>query len=179
MAVAVAGPAAPLLAGGPPGWLAYGVIVGGAGILSYLAYDALTEEATQTGTATGTQTDTQTRRCDRPYTVVVHAQGSDITSGDNGGTSGATIGAAPIVNPTTPITTGQAIGLSVATHAMLNRTQLRMRSQTQSRLESWIRGLPPTGYLGKRSFNARGDTRSFRGVRSDLDSYGCTPNMIA
>lgn len=181
MGVAAIGPASPLLAGGPPGWLAYGVIVLGGGALVYLGYDAMTSDdaraVPQTSTATDTATDTQT--CDRPYTVVVHAQGSDITSGNNAGTSRATIGAAPIVKPAAPVTVAEAVGLSAATHAMLNRGQLRLRSQTQSQLERWVRNRPPSGFLGQKSFQARGNTRGFSGVRSDIDSYGCSFNLIA
>lgn len=169
MGVAAAGPAAPLLAGGPPGWLAYGVIVVGGGIAGYLLYDELTDDDAPAVPNTTTNTDTQTRECDRPWTCRVHAQGTDC-----GGTTGSTIGAPPIIKPSAPVTIAEGLALSAATFAMLNRRQAAVRVQAKARADRYIQNRPPLNT--QRSFPAS-DRRG--GKRYDVDNYGCTPNFLA
>ncbi len=168
MGAAAAAPAAPLLGFGPPGWLAYGVIVVGGGVVGYLLYDELTDDDAPAVPQTETTTDTETRRCDRPWTARVHAQGTDC-----GGKTSSTIGAPPLVNAQRPITKVEGVGLSNATWARLNRRQQRVRAQAKVRLERYINSGPPTG---QRSFPA--SDRS-GGKRYDIDNYGCTPNFVA
>lgn len=116
---------------------------------------------------TGTRTDTDTRTCDRPWTARVHAQGTDC-----GGTTGSTIGAPPLVKPTTPVTIAEGVLLSNTTFALLNRRQKAVRVQAKVRLERYIAAHPT---LGQRSFPA--SDRS-GGKRYDMDNYGCTPNFL-
>jgi hypothetical protein len=167
MGAAAAAPAAPLLGFGPPGWVAYGVIVVGGGIAAYLLYDQVTGSDAPAVPQTDTRTDTQTRRCDRPWTARVHAQGTDC-----GGTTSSTIGAPPLVKTQAPVTKAEGIGLSNATWALLNRRQQEVRIDAKARLERYIQSSPP---LGQRSFPA--SDRS-GGKRYDLDNYGCTPNFV-
>lgn len=167
MGAAAAAPAAPLLGFGPPGWLAYGVIVVGGGVAGYLLYEQVTGSDAPAVPQTDSRTDTQTRRCDRPWTARVHAQGTDC-----GGTTGSTIGAPPLVKTQAPVTRAEGIALSNATWALLNRRQQAVRVNAKERLEAYIRSSPP---LGQRSFPA--SDRS-GGKRYDLDNYGCTPNFV-
>ncbi|MFT7625994.1 MAG: hypothetical protein ACI9WU_005186, partial [Myxococcota bacterium] len=51
--------AAPLLAGGPIGWIAYGTVVAGAGTLAYLAGGKVGEILYEAGTAEDFQADDQ------------------------------------------------------------------------------------------------------------------------
>ncbi|SFJ61272.1 hypothetical protein [Jannaschia pohangensis] len=168
MGTMVAG--APLLAGGPPGWVAYaglGVItlVGGIYVMSQ------SRSQTRTVPATGTQTDTSERRCNRPWSVRVHAQGSII-----GGRGGATLGAPPIVSPSAPVTSIAGIALAEATYAMLSRSQKSALADAKVRLQTWVGNRPPGGFLGQQSFRDRPGSRGSN--RFDVDSYGCTPNFI-
>lgn len=168
MGAAIAGPAAPLLGAGPPGWVAYAVVVGGGVLVTYLAYDTATSNRAKTRTGTQTATDTEVRRCDRPWTARVHAQGSDC-----GGTSSSTIGAPPLVKRSAPVTQAEGLALSNATWSMLGSRQQAIRAQAKARLERYIQSRPP---LGQRSFPASDPSG---GKRFDLDNYGCTPNFVA
>lgn len=167
MGAVAAAPAAPLLALGPPGWLAYGVIVVGGGVLAYLVYDEITEDDAPAVPRTEADTDTQTRKCDRPWSVRVHAQGIEC-----GGTTGSTIGAPPLVNLQRPITKIEGIALSNATFALLTRRQRKLRLLAKARLE---RHINRSSFLGKISFTVKGATG---GERYDVDSFGCTPNFV-
>lgn len=168
MGAAAAAPAAPLLGFGPPGWLAYGVIVVGGGAAAYLLYDAATATDTRTDAGTRTETGTATRSCNRPWTARVHAQGNDC-----GGTTGSTIGAPPLVKTQAPVTQAEGVGLSNATWALLSGRQQSIRRQAKARLEQYIRFYPPVNL--PKSFPA--SDRS-GGIRYDIDNYGCTPNFV-
>lgn len=82
---------APLLAGGPPGWVAYGLLGVATLVGGYLIYENTSSEPASVPTP-GTQSDTGRKTCDRPWSVRIHAQGNVI-----GGRGGATLGASPIV----------------------------------------------------------------------------------
>ncbi|WP_411838831.1 hypothetical protein [Paracoccus sp. ME4] len=168
MGTMVAG--APLLAGGPPGWVAYGLLGLGTLAAGYLIYENTQSNAITVPT-TGTQTDTARRSCDRPWSVRIHAQGNVI-----GGRGGATLGAPPIVRPTSPVIVVEGLGLSAATFAMLSRGQARTLSSAHAQANTWISRRPPGGYLGQKSFYGTGGQRG--NDRFDVDSYGCSPNFI-
>lgn len=173
MGTAVAAPASPLLAAGPPGWLAYAVIVVGATVVTaVVVHEATKDDARSTSTST-TKTGTARRTCDRPYTVVVHAQGRGV-----GGTTGATVGATPVVKPTIPVTVAEGLVLSTATFGMLNKSQKRTYAPAKARLDTWMSRLPPNGFLGKHSAYGGGAAQR-GGNRFDCDSYGCTPNFVS
>ncbi len=164
---------APLLAGGPPGWAAYGLLalgtLGAVGA-AYLIHEATRSEPVAqptTGTRTGTATSTKT--CDRPWSVRIHAQGDVI-----GGRGGATLGAPAILKPAAPVTVAEGLALSTATFALLSRGQAKTLASAQAQADSWIRARPPAGFLGQKSFYTaeRGNNRF------DVDSYGCSPNFI-
>lgn len=154
--------AAPLAGAGPPGWLALAVI----GVGSLIWYASTRDAAPVVSTPT-TETDTQTKKCDRPWTARVHAQGNDC-----GGTSSSTIGAPPIIKSAAPITRAEGMALSNATWAILNKRQQAIRIQAKTQLERYINATPP---LGQRSFPA---TDRSGGKRLDIDNYGCTPNFV-
>jgi hypothetical protein len=170
MGTLVAG--APLLAGGPPGWVAYGLLAVGTVIVGGMAYNNYSKTRDQSVPTTQAVPDTARRTCNRPYSVVVHAQGSII-----GGTTGSTMGAAPIIRPAPPITTVEALGLSAATFAMLGRRAATELAPAKVRLDTWIAARPPAGFLGQHSAYPGGRAGQ-GGNRMDLDSYGCTPNLV-
>ncbi len=161
---------APLLAGGPPGWVAYGLLGLGTLALGYLAVQSTRSEPVSVPT-TGSQTDTGRRTCERPWTVRVHAQGNVI-----GGRGGATLGAPPIAKTTAPVTVAEGLVLSTATFALLSRSQARTLSSAQAQANAWIAKRPPGGFLGQKSFYGAGGQRS--NDRFDVDSYGCSPNFV-
>lgn len=177
MGTMVAG--APLLAGGPPGWLAYaalGVVtlVGGAIIVNSMDDDDDWAETTPT-TGTQTQTDTDRRTCNTPYTVRIHAQGAVI-----GGTSGATaIGLPPVVNPSAPIPVSQGLALATGVLGTLPRRARNTLSPAKVRMDRWMTRLPASGgFLGMKSHYPMGRAGP-GGDRFDCDSFGCSPNFIA
>ena len=168
MGTMVAG--APLLAGGPPGWIAYGIL--GIATLAggYLIYENTRSEPVNVPT-TGSQTDTGRKTCDRPWSVRIHAQGNII-----GGRGGATLGAPPVVKTVAPVTVAEGLVLSAATFALLNRGQARALSSAQAQANAWISKRPPGGFLGQKSFYGIGGYRG--NDRFDVDSYGCSHNFI-
>lgn len=162
---------APLLAGGPPGWVAYGLLAVGTLGAAYLIHESTRSEPVAQPT-TGTRTGTATKTCDRPWSVRIHAQGDVI-----GGRGGATLGAPAIVKPAAPVTVAEGLALSSATFALLSRGQAKTLANAQTQANSWIRSRPPAGFLGQKSFYAA--TGGQRGNdRFDVDSYGCSPNFI-
>lgn len=146
-AAAPAAPAAPLLAFGPPGWAAYAVVVVGSIVVGGIIVHEMAKDDAHTTSRTTTKTDTARRTCNIPYTVRVHAQGSDIKTGSNGGTSRATIGGIPAVHPSVPITVAEALVVSNATWLLLERKQAAIRIGAKTKLEKWVSNLPPHGYL--------------------------------
>lgn len=176
--MAAAAPAAPLLAFGPPGWLAYVVVVGGSAIVAGVVINEMTKDDTWTTSTTTTTTNTARQTCKIPYTVRVHAQGSDIKTGSNAGTRKATIGGVPVIHPSVPITVSMALGVSTVTWLLLEKKQAAIRISAKAKLEKWVAKLPPYGYLGEQSFEVRPPKKKVAGARYDIDSLGCTPNMI-
>jgi hypothetical protein len=160
--------AAPALAAGPPGWVVFGlaVVVTAVGAAMVAGQSRPREEARPT---TGTRT-TTCETCDRrPWSVRVHAQGTDI-----GGTTGSTLGAPPLVR-TSPITVAEGVALASATYALLGRRVQANLATAYERCVSFIEARPPAGFLGSRSFyGASRDNNRF-----DVDSYGPSPNFIA
>jgi hypothetical protein len=168
-----AAPAAPLLLGGPPGWVAYGVVVLGSAILAGAVVNEMTKNDQSSHSATASTTDTARKTCDRPYAVRVHAQGKII-----GGTASSTLGAPPVVKPTTPVTVAEGLALSTQTFALLKRRQKKDLAPAKARLDRWMKRLPPHGFLSQHSEYAKG-TPEPGGNRFDADSMGCTPNFVS
>ncbi|MBL3576126.1 hypothetical protein JMK10_17605 [Rhodovulum sulfidophilum] len=168
--MATMAPAAPLLLGGPPGWIAFGLVglatLGG----GYLIYEN-SRSKTESGPATGAQTDTGRKSCDRPWSVRIHAQGNVI-----GGRGSATLGAPPILKTTAPVTVAEGLALSASTFALLSRGQAKALASAQMQANKWISQRPPGGYLGQKSFYGVGGQRG--NDRFDVDSYGCSNNFI-
>lgn len=165
---------APAALGGPPGWIAWAVggtvITVGTVLLGKEIYDATRADPVPTTRAVP-RTDTRTcENCARPYSITVHAQGTDC-----GGTTGSTISAPALVNPGAPFPAAAGVGLSGATWALLSRRQASVRTTAKARLETWILNRPPGGFLGQKTFPASDPSG---GKRYDTDSYGPSPNYI-
>lgn len=161
-------PALPLLALGPPGWLVFAaatvVVVAAAAITA----DQVQRSRTRTADRAEPRVDAIPRvPCPRPWSVRVHAQGTDI-----GGTSGSTIGAPPIVQ-TSPISAAQGVLLAGATFALLTSRQQQNLQPAFARCVAFIETC--RGFLGKRSFYGLSRDNN----RFDVDSFGPTPNFIA
>lgn len=106
----------------------------------------------------------------RRYTVRVHAQGTDC-----GGKTGSTIGA-PALTKTIPITVAEGLGVSEATQAMLNRTQLKIRERVIAQAHNYITTGPAQGgRFGQKSFVVTG-VRG--GIRYDVDCFGDGPSFV-
>lgn len=162
--------AAPALAAGPPGWAFFAlavVVTAGAGVL------AVSQVQSSSGSRSGTRTQTRdvvVEDCPkRPWSVRVHAQGTDI-----GGTSGATIGAPPIVQMS-PIAVAAGVALAGATFALLTSRQQRNLAGAFEKCVAFIEARPPAGFLGQRSFYGLSRDNN----RFDVDSYGPSPNFVA
>ncbi len=159
--------ASPALAAGPPGWLFFAVVVVGSA-----AIGALTMSSSQPTTRTRTQTRTRDRVCvecpSRPWSVRVHAQGTQI-----GGRTGSTLGAPPIIK-NVPVMVIEGNGLAAATYALLTRRQGLNLTGAYEKCISFISSCPPAGFLGSKSFYGRSRDNN----RFDVDSYGLTPNFI-
>lgn len=159
--------AAPTLAFGPPGWVVFGVIA--LGTLAVGALAVSSSSRTQAIPRTKTQARDRTReRCPRPWSVRVHAQGTQF-----GGTTGSTIGAPPIVQ-SAPVTVGEGVALAAATFALLSKSQKKNLADAYRNCTAFIGSRPPTGFLGKRSCYGRSRDNN----RFDVDSFGPSPNFI-
>lgn len=171
----------PALAGGPPGWVVWAVggtiltvgavLVGSQALEMARSRDRAEPRViprTDACSASGTR-----QHCpnQRPYSVRVHAQGTDC-----GGTPRSTIGAPALSRQGSPITAGEGVALSIATWSLLSRTQRNTREMAKVSLEAFILARPPAGFLSKRSFPAS-DRRG--GKRYDVDSFGPSANFIS
>jgi len=107
------------------------------------------------------------KKCPR-YSVQIHAQGTDC-----GGTTASTIGSST-GEKTVPITVAEGISLSATVQGMLTASQLKVRRNAIAKAEKWIRGRPPHGYLGQKSFPVPG-VRG--GIRYDVDCRGDGPSF--
>lgn len=167
---------APAAVGGPPGWVLWAVggtvITVGTVLLGKEVYDATRAEPVPTTTAPAVpNTDTRVcTTCPRPYSITVHAQGTDC-----GGTSASTIGAPAMVNQGVPFPAATGVVLSNVTWALLARRQKNIRTLAKVRLERYVLARPPAGYLGQKTFPA---TDPSGGKRYDTDSYGPSPNYV-
>lgn len=167
MGTLVAG--APLLAAGPPGWLAYAALAVGSVVIGGALIMSSSKNKEKEKTRTQVETDTQTcRNC--TWTVRTHAQGTDI-----GGTSSSTIGAPPVALSTPiPALTGAANAHS--TYALLTNKQATIRTEAFARALKWLSERPMNGgFLGKQSFEVLG-VRG--GIRFDIDSFGPSNNFV-
>ena len=158
--------AAPLLAGGPPGWILYAgvavITVGGIGIIYMSSRSKTKEKAIPKAT-------TDTIPC-RTWSIKSNAQGTDI-----GGTTGSTIGALPVISPA-PISILVGAANAQTTFAMLGNRQATVRAEAFAAALNWLSGLPANGSLfGEKSFVVSGMQG---GIRFDLGSYGPTNNYI-
>lgn len=167
---------APAALGGPPGWLLWAVggtaITVGTVVLGREVYEATRpdDRAPPIAPAVPTTDTCVSGNCPRPYSVRIHAQGSDID-----GTSGGTKGAPPLVS-STPITVAATLALSQATWAMLTKREKKVRTGVKMQLERWVIKRPTNGFLGQKSF----EVPSVRGgIRYDIDSFGTSPNLIS
>lgn len=159
--------ATPALAFGPPGWVVFGAVA--LGTLVYGAVVLSSSSRTQSIPRAKTKTRDQTVETCRPWSVRVHAQGTQI-----GGTSGSTIGAPSIVRPA-PITVAEGTVLAAATFALLSKSRKRNLTVAYGKCVAFIGSRPPAGFLGKQSFyGLSGDDNRF-----DVDSFGCSPNFIS
>jgi hypothetical protein len=159
---------APAALGGPPGWVIWAVggtaITVGTILLGKKVYDATQAPAIP-------KTDANTcENCKRPYSITVHAQGTDC-----GGTSASTVGAPALVSVGVPFPALAGVALSNATWGLLTKSQKKIRALVKVKLEGWILARPPSGFLGQKSFPVLGVAG---GVRYDTDSYGPTPNYV-
>ncbi len=160
--------ATPALAFGPPGWaffavVAIGTLVVGGAVISQ------SSSTTQSKSKTKTKVKDKTcEECLRPWSIRVHAQGTQI-----GGSSGSTIGVPAIIN-TRPITIIEGITLSASTYALLTKSQKKNLSTSFQKCNTFILSRSPWGFLGKKSFY--GTSRDNN--RFDIDSFGITPNFI-
>lgn len=159
--------AAPALAFGPPGWVVFGLaVVGTAAVAALSVAGPRSTSTSRTATRTG---DIAVQKCpERPWSVRVHAQGTDI-----GGTSRSTVGAPPIVQMA-PISVMQGVALASSTFGLLVSTQQRNLEPAYRKSVAFMRGCPPSGFLGKKSFYGLSRDNN----RFDVDSFGCSPNFI-
>lgn len=162
----MAAAAAPALAFGPPGWLVFAVAMVATVVVGTLAVE-------QSQSRSRSRADAQPRvdaipkeECPRPWSIRVHAQGTDI-----GGTSGSTIGAPPIVQGS-PITASQGVALASATFALLTSRQQRNLSPAYAKCVAFIESC--RGFLGKKSFYGLSRDNN----RFDVDSFGPSPNFV-
>jgi len=162
--------AAPALAAGPPGWVVFGVAVLGSAVVAGIGYIGMSSSRSQSISESTTSTRERVcEECPRPWSVRTHAQGSDI-----GGTSGATLGAPPIVK-TSPVTVAEGVALASVTYGLLTRSQMKNLADAYENCVSFISKRPPRGFLGSRSFY--GFSRDNN--RFDVDSFGTSPNFIS
>lgn len=160
--------AAPLIAFGPPGWAAFAVLTVGTVGLAALA-------ASRSRSISRSRAEpiarTDVAPCPpRPWSVRVHAQGTDI-----GGTTGSTTGAPPIVQMS-PISAGQGVALATATYGMLGRRQQQNRAVAYEKCIEFIQSRPANGgFLGSKSFYASSRDNN----RLDVDSYGPSNNFVS
>lgn len=168
MGTLVAG--APLLAGGPPGWLAYAALAVGTVVVGGAIYMSRSRSESQSRSTDRTTARTADCVPCRLWSVVTHAQGKDM-----GGTSGSTVGALPLLfSVPIPAMTGAAHAHS--TYALLNDTQRKVRAGAFARALKWLGERPANGgFLGKKSFEVDGVKG---GIRFDIDSYGPSNNFV-
>ena len=164
----MAAAAAPALAFGPPGWVVFAVAV-----VATVVVGALVVEQSQSRSRSRAEARPRVdpipiprERCVRPWSVRVHAQGTDI-----GGTSGSTIGAPPIVQGS-PIAAAQGVALASATFALLTSRQQRNLTPAYEKCVAFI--VTCRGFLGKRSFYGLSRDNN----RFDVDSFGPSPNFV-
>jgi hypothetical protein len=177
--------ASPLLLGGPIGWIAYAVVgtavTVGTIVLAKKAYDATRTEESQDTTRSEPVPKTRDRAepkvdvkpceaCKRPYSITVHAQGTDC-----GGKSSSTIGPPALVRIGVPFAAAEGVALSEVTWGMLSKSQKKIRTDAKLKMQAWMLNRPPGGYLGQKTFPASDPSG---GKRFDTDSYGPSPNYV-
>lgn len=159
--------ASPALAFGPPGWAVFAVAVVGTAIVGAFAVSEMRSQTVPDTRAQAKAKDCTTQDCPRPWSVRVHAQGTDI-----GGTSGSTIGAPAIVQ-TFPVTIAQGVALATATYALLTKGQ---KANLALAYEKCVRFIQTCGgFLGKKSFYGLSRDNN----RFDVDSFGPSPNFVS
>jgi hypothetical protein len=159
----------PLLAGGPPGWLAYAALGLGTLVVGGAIYMSSSKSETTTSSRTTARTEADCVRC-RTWSVRTHAQGIDM-----GGTTGSTLGAPPVVL-SQPISALTGAANANTTYALLTPSQARIRADAFTRALKWLSERPANGgYLGQKSFEVNG-VRG--GIRFDIDSFGPSNNFI-
>ena len=160
--------ASPALAFGPPGWVVFGVAVVGTLVVGgELAWTVSKSQAVPDSRIQAKAKDCTTTDCPRPWSVRVHAQGTDI-----GGTSGSTTGAPAIVQ-TYPVAIAQGIALAGATYTLLTKSQKANLAPAYDKCIEFIQTCG--GFLGQKSFYGRSRDNN----RFDVDSYGISPNFVS
>jgi hypothetical protein len=91
-----------------------------------------------------------------------------------GGTSGATIGAPPI-SQMSPISVAQGTELAATSFALIGARQKRNLAPAYEKCVTFIETRPPADFLGSKSFYGLSRDNN----RFDVDSYGCSPNLIS
>jgi hypothetical protein len=130
MATAVAGPASPLLAFGPPGWLAFAAIVGVATAGTVYLVNA---GADRTFTPSRTVADTRTcNKCPEQHRGRFQAQGGGLEKSSAWGQG-------------TPPTVAQGLTMVSTLYASLSRTEQRDRATAYAQITRWISKRPPGG----------------------------------
>lgn len=175
--------ASPALAFGPPGWVVFalavvatvavaGVVgVGGAALVNQAQNQSKAQSEAKPGVIVqcpaSTSEATKEKKQKRPWSIRVHAQGTDI-----GGTTGSTVGAPPIVQMS-PILVAQGVALAAATFALLTARQQNNLQLAYAKCVNFIQTCG--GFLGSKSFYGRSRDNN----RFDLDSYGPSNNLVA
>jgi len=164
----MAAAAAPALAFGPPGWLVFAAAVVATVVVAGLAaeHSQSRPRSRSRPEAQPTENAIPKEDCPRPWSVRVHAQGTDI-----GGTSGSTVGAPAIVQGS-PITVAQGVALAGATLALLTSRQQRNLAPAFEKCVAFIESC--RGFLGKKSFYGLSRDNN----RFDVDSFGPSPNFV-
>ncbi|RKH11639.1 hypothetical protein D7V97_10655 [Corallococcus sp. CA053C] len=128
--MAAVAPAAPLLAFGPPGWIAFGIVVVGTTVAAvYVANEA----AERTFPRTIADTDTKTRtKCPEDHRGRVQAQGGGLEK------------SLPWMQPMPP-PAAQGVALAGAVYAMLTKREKEERATAFAQLTRWVLARPPAG----------------------------------
>jgi hypothetical protein len=160
--------ASPALTLGPPGWVFFAAVVIGTAVVGVVAINEMQSQTVPDTRSQAKTKDCTTQDCPRPWSVRVHAQGTDI-----GGSSGSTIGAPPIVKTISPVLIAEGVTLATATYVLLTKRQAANLAPAYEKCIKFIRSCG--GFLGQKSFYGLSRDNN----RFDVDSYGPSPNFVS
>ncbi|MFL5358507.1 hypothetical protein [Archangium sp.] len=128
--MATLAPTAPLLAFGPPGWLAYGVLaIGATAATIYMANEA----AEHTFSRSKAEADTRTRtKCPEDHRGRFQAQGGGLEK------------SIPWMQPLPP-PVAEGLALATALYSSLSRAEQKERATGYAQLTRWVASRPPAG----------------------------------